>query len=168
MAVREEVVSGSLPGPPAGVFGYRVMVAEPLAHEDFLRGLCDVEAPLGDRRAGVRVRIGRAVHVGDLLGAVVKGQRVGIARALVFVPGDAIFRAEQDGRIVRVDIAAQVRLDEAAPAAAHPEPVPRRQRVLRAGIRVVVRVEIQIDRQADLPEVVGAYQPLRAGPRPPQ
>lgn len=71
MAVCEKKISASFPGPPAGVVGDGGMTAEPFADENFSGGICDVQVSLGDREHGVSVGVGGAVHIVNLLGAVV-------------------------------------------------------------------------------------------------
>ena len=143
------------------------MIAEPFA-DKYLSGRMG-HIPASLRYGGLgsfAVSVARAAHRVYLLGAVVEGHRVGITGGLIFVFLGGVRGAKQDRRIIRIDTAAEIRSDEASPAASHPQPVAARQGVLGTGIDLVVSIQVQVHSQIDLLEVVGTLEAHRHSPGP--
>jgi len=120
MAISKEVVALAFPAPPAVVLVYGQVIAEPFGDENFPGWVSYVANSLRHRGLGIAVCVGGAIHIINLLRAMVEGHRVAIAGTFVFIRVAAVCGAEQNRRIFLVDVGNQIRLNEAAPAAAHP------------------------------------------------
>ena len=158
VAICEQEVARALPGPPAFIRVYRRVVAEPFPDEYLAGWMTNIRTVLGDGRLRICIGVGRAAHGVDLLRTVIEGHRVGVTGGFVFFLGDAVVRAKQNGGIIHIDAASQVRLDKGSPAASHPQPIACRQRVLGTGICIIACIQVQVHGQVDLLEIVGAGQ----------